>query len=363
MIVWVGVGAFALAFGISLLATSLSKAVAVRVGMMDIPRQHKMHVRPVPLLGGSAMFAAIVGPSLLAVAMARVWSATNMPPWLPAELAPYVRGAAMKAPEALVILAGALVLHVVGLIDDRKGLGPWLKLAAQSGVATAVVLLSDDVRILTVLGAAPSAIASILWLVVITNAFNFLDNMDGLSAGVAVICAAALLGASAGIGQVFVSAWLCVLLGALIGFLPHNFPPASTFMGDAGSLLIGYMLGVLSCLTTYVHGQEAYYAYGIFVPLVVMAVPLYDMVTVIALRIRDRRNPMVGDRRHFSHRLVRRGMSARGAVLTIWLCTAGTAISASLLPRVKDPAGAALVFLQTVAILLIIALLEACDKK
>jgi UDP-GlcNAc:undecaprenyl-phosphate GlcNAc-1-phosphate transferase len=186
--------------------------------------------------------------------------------------------------------------------------------------------------------------------------------MDGLSAGVAAICAAALLGASASIGQLFVSGWLCVLLGALVGFLPYNFPPARMFMGDAGSLVIGFLLGVVSCLTTYVRPGQTYYLYGTFVPLVMMAVPLYDMVSVITLRLRDRRSPMVGDRRHFSHRLVRRGMSPRTAVLTIYLCTVATAIAASLLPHV-DEAGAVLVFAQTGAILLVMALLESADGR
>jgi len=202
-----------------------------------------------------------------------------------------------------------------------------------------------------------------VWLVAITNAFNFLDNMDGLSAGVAAICAVALLGASASMGQVFVSSLLCLLLGALLGFLPHNFPPAKVFMGDAGSTVIGFLLAVASCLTTYVRPGQTYYLYGVFVPLVLMAVPLYDMVSVITLRLRERKNPMVGDRRHFSHRLVRRGMKVPAAVLTIYLCTAATAISASLLANVTGNTAAILVFCQTIAILLIIAVLESGQAR
>jgi UDP-GlcNAc:undecaprenyl-phosphate GlcNAc-1-phosphate transferase len=133
-------------------------------------------------------------------------------------------------------------------------------------------------------------------------------------------------------------------------------------MGDAGSLVIGYLLAVVSCLTTYVQPDHAYYAYGVFVPLVLMAVPLYDMVSVVTLRLRDRTNPMVGDRRHFSHRLIRRGMSVRKAVLTIYLCTAATAISATLLSRV-DNVGAVLAFAQTLIILLVLALLESGESK
>ncbi len=361
MIIWAAVGTIALAVAISALATPVSQRLARQWGIMDPPGLRKTHATPVPLLGGSAIFVAILIPSLLALSLARIWTASGVPDWIPDAIKPHISGAALKAPKALGILAGAFVLHVVGLIDDRRALGPWVKLAAQVMVAGGVVWLCD-VRILTAVGGAVSFIVSLAWLIVIINAFNFLDNMDGLSASVAVICAVALLSASASMGQIFVSAWLCLIIGALLGFLPYNFPPARTYMGDAGSMLIGYFLGVVSCLTTYVSPGQTYYLYGIFVPLVLMAVPLYDMASVITLRIRERANPMIGDRRHFSHRLLRRGMSARTALLTICLCTAATAICASLLARV-DAVGAVLLFAQTIAILLIIALLESPVKK
>jgi len=361
MILLAAVAVTVLAGAITFLAVPVAARMAHRFGMVDLPGRHKAHARPMPLLGGCAIFAGILLPSLLALSLSAIWAAGRAPSWLPKDLAVHLPGAASKAPQAVGILACALLLHVVGVIDDRKHLGPWLKLVAQFVVCSAAVVLFG-VRVLTAAGPAVSIIATILWLVTITNAFNFLDNMDGLSAGVAVICAAALLGAAGSIGQLFVSGWLCVLLGALLGFLPYNFPPAKVFMGDAGSLVIGFLLGVVSCLTTYARPGQTYYLYGVFVPLVLMAVPLYDMVSVITLRLRDRRSPMVGDRRHFSHRLVRRGMKPRTAVLTIYFCTAGTAIAAGLLPRVDD-VGAVLVFAQTVAILLIIALLESADGK
>ncbi len=361
MMLWIILVGVPLSLVLSLLATPLTQRLAAKLGMFDVPGRHKTHSQPVPLLGGCAIFLAILLPSLLALSLARIWSATP-PAWLPDALAVHIPGAAAKAPQALCILAGAMVLHIVGLIDDRKDLGPWLKLTAQVVVCIAIVAFTG-LRILTALGPAVSAVASVLWLVAITNAFNFMDNMDGLAAGVGAICAAALLAAAASIGQVFVSAWLCLLLGALLGFLPYNFHPAKTFMGDAGSMIIGYFLAITSCLTTYVPAGETYYLYGIFVPLVLMAVPLYDAASVIVLRIREGRSPMVGDRHHFSHRLLRRGMKVRPAVLTIYLCTAGTAIAASLLPHVADSVGAILVFAQVVIILLTIALLELGEGR
>lgn len=188
--------------------------------------------------------------------------------------------------------------------------------------------------------------------------------MDGLAAGVAAIAGVALLAASAGMGQVFVPAWLCVLVGALLGFLVHNFPPASIFMGDAGSLVVGYMLAVLSCLTTYTTGRQdaVEILYGVLAPVLMMAIPLYDTLSVMVIRIAEGRNPMIGDNRHFSHRLQRRGMSKRRTVLTIYLCTASTAIAASLLPHVETALAAIMIVAQVVFILLIIALLESSDR-
>ena len=361
MIIWAVIAAMALAFGLSVTGTFFSRRLAVRLGMLDEPAEHKAHQRPVPLLGGSAIFAAaglpVVGGSLLAVA----WSVMGAPAWLPATLKQHIPGAASKAPMALGILGGAFVLHVVGLLDDRRAMGPWAKFALQFLVAAWAVVFCD-VRVLRLAGPPVSCAVSILWLVTITNAFNFMDNMDGLSAGVAIICAAALLAAAASLGQLFVSAWLCLLLGALLGFLPFNFAPASSYMGDAGSLVIGFLLGVLSCLTSYIQPGRGFTVYGVLAPVVLMAVPLYDVISVIVLRLKAGQNPMAGDRRHFSHRLLRRGMSPRRAVLTVYLCTAATAIAASLLPHVSTWAPAILIFAQTAIIVMVIALLESAKR-
>jgi UDP-GlcNAc:undecaprenyl-phosphate GlcNAc-1-phosphate transferase len=367
MMLYAALAAVGISLAISALATPITRRLAARTGYIDLPRAHKAHTAPTPLLGGCAILLAILLPSLLAIALATIWAGAGVPSFLPHELARQLPGAAAKAPQALIILAGALGMHLLGLIDDRKHLGPWSKLIVQAVIVTAVVVAAD-LRILTVLekmlgptGKVLSTALSILWLLAITNAFNFLDNMDGLAAGVAAICVATLLAAAAAIPQYFVSAWLCLILGALLGYLPYNFPPASTFMGDAGSLVIGFLLGAVSCLTTYVSpsaGAGGGIHYQVLAPLVLMALPLYDTISVMIIRLREGRNPMVGDRRHFSHRLVARGMSVRSALLTIYLCTAGTAIAAALLPHV-DGMGAILILGQTVAILLIVALLES----
>jgi len=361
MIGWLVAALVAGSFLLSATLAPLLRRGAVRWGMIDRPAGHKAHARATPLLGGVAIFAAFAIPALATLAVPLLWSGAA-PGWLPAAAAEHVSGAAAKAPRGLAILAGALVLHVVGLLDDRRPLGPWIKLGVQIAVAILAVTLGGA-RVLTLAGGAVSTILSVLWLVTIINAMNFLDNMDGLSAGVAAICAGALLLTSSCIGQVFVASWLALLLGALLGFLPQNFPPARMFMGDSGSLVIGYLLGVLSCLTTYVHPGQQQVLYGVFVPLVLLAVPLYDTLSVMILRIRAGASPMVGDHRHFSHRLVRRGMSVRKAVCTIYLCTAATGLGAMLLPHVRSTMGAVLVLLQTAAVLLIVAILESGPSR
>ena len=360
MIALAAAGAMLLAMLLAAAWTQVMRRVAVLTGFVAVPREDRHHRQPTPLLGGVAILLGILLPSLLALALAAAWNAQGVPAWLPPGLAIHLPGVVAKTGEALGILGGAVALHIVGLIDDRKRLGPWLKLAAQLAVAAGVVLVGG-VRLMPHWGGGLSSVASIAWIVIVTNALNFLDNIDGLAAGVTAICAAALLAAAAAAGQLFVGAWLCLLLGASAGFLLLNFPPARIFMGDAGSLVLGYFLAVLSMLATYYTGGPGgqYYVYA---PLVLLAVPLYDVVSVITLRLAERRNPMVGDTRHFSHRLLRRGMSPRKAVLTIYLATASTAIGASLLPHVRSAAGAVMLLAQAVAIVLLIALLESADR-
>ena len=203
-------------------------------------------------------------------------------------------------------------------------------------------------------------VLTILWITGITNAFNFLDNMDGLSSGVAAVCGLAFLVTAVLIGQWFVAGMLAMLVGALVGFLCFNFSPASIFMGDSGSLVIGFVLGSLTVRPTYLMpGMEIEkHWYALLTPLVVLAVPIYDLVVVSIIRLSHGKSPFVGDTNHFSHRLVRRGMSRRTAVLCIWLVTAATSIAAILLPRVGDWISASMILLQTALVLCVVALLE-----
>ena len=354
-------------FAVSFAVSAAMKRVAPRLGFVDKPGHRKIHKAPTPLGGGVAIFLAFVLPLLGVVAA--VWVVDPAVPRLglsPQAWAAYVGGARQQTPMALALVAGAAVLHAMGLVDDRRALGPYLKLFVQLAVTIAVVLPFKPLWSLTALDdrlAAHGVLAvtvSVLWVTAITNAFNFLDNMDGLSAGTAAVCTTSFLITALSIRQWFVAAALALLLGALVGFLCFNFPPASIFMGDSGSLVVGFLLGVLTIRTTYLPPGADFGAgwYAVFAPVIVLAVPLYDLTVVSAIRLRNGKSPFVGDTNHFSHRLVRRGMSRRTAVLCIWLLTAATSVAAIVLPYAATPLAAVLLFAQTFLILGVVALLE-----
>jgi UDP-GlcNAc:undecaprenyl-phosphate GlcNAc-1-phosphate transferase len=202
-----------------------------------------------------------------------------------------------------------------------------------------------------------------IWIVGVINSFNMLDNMDGLSGGVAAVIAAAmafvmLISPDPGTTrpQLLVAALLLVVLGSLLGFLWHNRPPAKIFMGDGGSYLVGFLIAVAMLMATFTGGADR--PHGVLAPLCVMAVPLYDMTTVLWIRIREGRSPFVGDRSHFSHRLVELGLGRTQAVLTIYLVTATCGLAAVLLTQVS--LGQAVMVLGIVAcMLLLIVILES----
>jgi UDP-GlcNAc:undecaprenyl-phosphate GlcNAc-1-phosphate transferase len=185
--------------------------------------------------------------------------------------------------------------------------------------------------------------------------------MDGLAGGVSAIAASFLLAATLLNQQWFIAATLALLIGGLIGFLVFNFPPAKIFMGDGGSLVIGFLLAVLTARTTFFHEGLGGGWYGVFMPVVILAIPLYDCASVTLIRLRQGRSPFVGDQQHFSHRLVKRGLSKRGAVILIWAFTAVTGIGGVSLGRLETWQ-AMLVFVQTALVLASLAMLEYASR-
>ena len=348
----------AAAFVASVILTLLVRRWALRRGFVDQPGHRKIHAKPIALGGGIVIFWVTILPLALVAVLALWWQRSEPPTWLPQELTQHMAGVAYQSRRLLILIAAAAVLHITGLIDDKRHLGPTVKLVVQLAVATILATAADIRFSFFISNVYITSALSVIWMVIIINAFNFLDNMDGLSAGIGLICGAMILAAAAASGQVFVGGLLVLLMGALGGFLIFNFSPAKIFMGDSGSLLLGLLLAVATIRTTYFHhGITDGRWFGACMPLVVLAVPLYDFISVTVLRLLSGASPFVGDTRHFSHRLVRRGMSQRQAVLTIYLATACTGLSATFLHQVSQT-GMALILLQTVLIVMIIAILE-----
>jgi UDP-GlcNAc:undecaprenyl-phosphate GlcNAc-1-phosphate transferase len=352
-------GLIVVALAISVPMTAALIRVGHRSGALDSAgaHGHLKTLRTVPNIGGIAIYAAIALPLAIGLILA-LW--TDLPAKLVPAIVPHLSRIRDSAPAAWAMLACATVLHVMGLVDDRRSLDPFLKLLIQL-VMAAVLTIWFDVRLLSLLGEAPSIIITIIWIVVITNAINFLDNMDGLAAGVSAIAAGFLMSACLVNQQWFIAASLALLIGALVGFLIFNFPPAKIFMGDGGSLVIGFLLAVLTARTTFYHPALGGAWYGVFMPVVILAVPLYDFCTVTAIRLRQGKSPFVGDQQHFSHRLVQRGLSRRGAVIVIWAAAAVTGIGGIALAQLR-PWQAALVGVQTLLVLLMLALLEFASR-
>jgi UDP-GlcNAc:undecaprenyl-phosphate GlcNAc-1-phosphate transferase len=348
-ILGLGVGSFV----VSWVVTFAMIRLAPRIGFVDKPGHRKIHHNPKPLGGGVAIFLGVATPLLvvlLAAWVVREWG----------EYSPYLGGIRAKTPLAAGIVLAMLGMHLLGLWDDRRALGPYVKLVVQLAITTLLIASFEELRVLTALGPAASVVITVLWVGAITNAFNFLDNMDGLSAGIACVASVAFMVTAMSIGQLFVAGLLALLIGALLGFLWFNFSPAKIFMGDSGSLLIGLLLGVLTTLTTYLPKDRPWGAgwYAVFAPVIVLAVPLYDLIVVSAIRLSRGKSPFVGDTNHFSHRLVARGMSRRTAVLCLYLITAATSVAAIVLPHVSSTFAAVMIFCQTVLILGVVALLE-----
>lgn len=367
---WLLVGSLLPSLATSCLLAAWIRRRALGWGLLDQPGARKVHVTPTPLGGGLAIWAGVVlplavGQALLAILHAArsghaafQWAA-QFP--LPEIVERHLPGLWQESIHLWALLAAGTVLMVLGLIDDVRGVDWRVRIGVQTLVAAAMVwggwklTLFLDVPLLT-------DGLSVLWIVGLVNSFNMLDNMDGLSGGVAAIAATILAAVmltapfpAAGEPQLFIGGLLLVLVGSLLGFLWHNRPPARIFMGDAGAYFIGFLLAICTIMATF--AGDATPRHALLVPICVLAIPLYDMVSVIFIRLVQRRSLFTGDKSHFSHRLVDLGLSKPKAVGTIYLATATTGLGALLLYQV-DALGAAIVVAMVACVLMLIAVLE-----
>jgi UDP-GlcNAc:undecaprenyl-phosphate GlcNAc-1-phosphate transferase len=281
-------GALVLAIG----ATPVARYLAPRMGMVDQPEARKIHERPVPRLGGAAILVAVIAAAL-------------------------ILGERYNFDQFGSILIGATGISFMGLIDDRWGLHAFVKLAGQIGAA--LLLYVSGIHVSTFHHPAISLVVTVFWVVYITNAINLLDNMDGLAGGVAAIAAAHFALMCSFSGQYLVGALSIALLGACLGFLRYNLNPANIFMGDSGSLFLGFTLAATGIKLSFPQ-NVGFVAW--MIPVLVMAVPIFDTALVFVSRLRRGLNPLTNPGRdHVSHRLVAAGMSRREAVLTIYVAS------------------------------------------
>ncbi len=348
---------FLFSFLSSIIFVKLSRNLAQRFNIVDQPDpRRKIHQHPIPLLGGIGIWLAFSLTILISIVF--IFS-LNKCGFLPKILQIHISGIKSTLPKIILILSTGLLLVVIGLVDDLKKLKAPLKLLFQFIVAMFVFL--SGIRIsLFIDNIFISALLTIIWIVGITNAFNLLDNMDGLSCGTAIISASIFFIIAASTGQFFVASILVCFIGTLLGFLKYNFPPASVFMGDAGSLFIGYTLSILTIVNTFYRESNPTPA-PVIMPLLIMAVPIFDTCSVIYIRLKNKTSIFTADKNHFSHRLLNLGMSKRQALLFIYLVNFCIGLGALLLASLNLK-GCLIILLQAVCIIAIIVLLEKVRK-
>ncbi len=364
-------------FVLAIILTELVRRLAIRWNILDNPGHRKMHTAPVPLLGGIAIFATFNGVILVNLTLLLLSERFGIE-WITTHVLGYLGEDNQR--KLCGIFAGGLIIFILGVVDDIKALSPEVKLVGQIAAALVLVLCGVrlDLFISTGLDALPifdslsegtrhilsigiSGAGTMFWIVLMTNSLNFLDNMDGLCAGVSCIAALSFFICLLPGEQYFVCVMLMVFAGSMAGFLFHNFSPAKIFMGDAGSMFSGYILATVAVLGTFFSGSDAS-RIAVAAPLLALCVPLFDTLSVIYIRWRSGESIMKGDKRHFSHRLVELGMEPRKAVDFIFLVAAVTGLGGAMLSRV-DRLGTVIILAQTAGVFLLIVLLMNAGRN
>jgi UDP-GlcNAc:undecaprenyl-phosphate GlcNAc-1-phosphate transferase len=314
--------AFAGAFLTTLLALPLWRQWCLRVKLVDDPGRRKIHDHPVPLAGGLAVLTGI----LLPLAAGAILLKTGAHVLNQAQ--PIQHGLERRGLELATIAFGAIAITLLGWLDDKRELKPLPKFIGQLFVAVAVAMACKRITLFVHSDVFSYAI-TILWILTVINAFNFMDNMNGLCAGLGAIGALLFGVIAAANGEYLVATVGFLMCGALVGFLPWNFPNARAFLGDAGSHLVGYLLAVMAILPHFYNKQNPH-RLAVLSPLLVLAIPLIDLAQVVISRTLNRRPFWIGDTNHLSHRLVRAGLSRTRAVLLLWMIAVMVGILAAV---------------------------------
>ena len=281
--------------------TPLVRKVALRIEILDAPTEsHKTHKEAIPYLGGVAI---IIGTCLTTY------------------LAILVSGQASALSLVSAVLIPAVLMGVIGLVDDIKKLSPWPRFIAQNlfGLVIAVILIATSTLGSPTGNTIIDVAITTLWIVGITNSINFFDNVDGGASGTVAISSLFLFFLALQGGQYSIAALSLVLTGATTGFLLWNKPPARIYMGDAGALFLGILIATL---TLRFDPNPIYLSASFALPILLLAVPILDTTAAVISRVRRRISPFQGGQDHLSHRLMRAGLSKRQAVLSLWIISA-----------------------------------------
>ena len=305
--------AFIVSFAFTFATTPLVRRFAFKIGAIDIPKDNRrMHKKPTPRIGGLAIIFGFTVATLCFAQPSRQLYGT---------------------------LAGAAIIAVMGVIDDCKNLPAKLKFVNQI-IAALVVVFAGDIKIdvftnpnflsdnpYWVLPEWLSVTLTVIWIVFITNAVNFIDGLDGLAAGVSAIMSISLVFISIRVGEYSIAILGIALMGSCFGFLPFNFNPAKIFMGDTGSTFLGFMLATLSIQGVF----KSYAVISFAVPLLILGLPLFDALFAMIRRILRGQSPMTADRGHLHHRLVDMGFSQKQTVFILYAISGVLGITAVLL--------------------------------
>lgn len=346
---------FLLGSGLTLILTPAFKKLAEKTGVMDRPKgeKHKRHDKETPLLGGAAMFSAwalAIGGGILMLFSADLQSISS-------EVAANLEGVKLVSGRLIIIIIGALAATMLGLWDDKYGMDAIWKLLGQILIAAFVVSLSGIKITLFCNNSVFVWGISVFWFVLLMNAFNFFDNMDGLAVGTSTIAMALFAVVAALSNQYFLAALGALTCGVGLGFWFYNHTPASIFMGDSGSHFLGYMAAVMSASITYFSREYSLTRLPILLPFFILAIPLFDTLAVVVIRLRNGKPIYVGDHNHISHRFVKMGLSRRRAVQLVHLLV--LALGLNVLPLLWGEFKTSIVItVQAMLLILIVTIMQ-----
>jgi UDP-GlcNAc:undecaprenyl-phosphate GlcNAc-1-phosphate transferase len=341
---------FALAGFLSHFLTLVLIKLSYRLDFLDYPAGRKVHKKPTPFLGGVGIFISFWAVVFGGFTLASVLPAT----FFSGPAGGFVLGSLSLAPKVTGIFLGSLVILLVGVLDDKFRWSPFRKFLGQAIAACTLMGLGLTINLFSGLGPVGYLI-TFIWVLLIINAFNFIDSLDGHCAGIGFISTAIFFWLTQIMNQPLVGFFLAAFAGSLIGLFHHNFKPAKIFLGDNGSLFIGYMLAAFTLLCNY-QVPEANFT-TLFIPVLIFGVPIYDTLSVVVVRLMRGVAPWEGDRNHFAHRLVKIGMSEKVAVIFSYFIALTIGLVAILTTQV-DLFGAVLIGLIFLCILGAIAFLE-----